>query len=94
MSHFCGNIKRYKISIPIDYDRTYQGYHFSIFGNFENLKTTVEKTEYQDEIMFFISLKNNRVTSQNFYKLSNFITFYAGEIRKIKDFPWQNLQIG
>ena len=46
----------------------------------------VEKAENQDETISFIALKNNRVKSQNFYKLSNFMTFYAGEIDKIQDF--------
>ena len=35
----------------------------------------VEKAENQDETIPFIALKNNRVKSQNFYKLSNFMFF-------------------
>ena len=40
----------------------------------------VEKTENQDGTISFMALKNNRVKSQKFYKLSNFMSFYVGEI--------------
>ena len=45
-----------------------------------------EKQKNQCKNMFFIAPKNNRATSQNFDKLSNTISFYAGEIDKIEDF--------
>ena len=66
-SHILKKIKRPGISIPIVFNRWYQGYLFFLFGNFKNLKMPVEKTENQDEIVFSIALINNRVTSQNFY---------------------------
>ena len=44
MSHFGEKIKRYKIWIPIDLDRTYQRYLFLSWVNFEILKLPSERT--------------------------------------------------